>query len=59
MAVWRILRTGSGGAKSDVIVDKEKVKEILGVAPEKVIDVMALMGDTWTTFRARKIPNER
>lgn len=42
----RILRTGSGGAKSDVIVDEEKVKEILGVPPEKVIDVMALMGDT-------------
>ncbi len=28
------------------IVDKEKVKEILGVPPERVIDVMALMGDT-------------
>jgi DNA polymerase I len=42
----RILRTGSGGAKGDIIVDKEKVKEILGVPPEKVIDVMALMGDT-------------
>jgi DNA polymerase-1 len=42
----RILRTGSGGAKADVIVDKEKVKEILGVPPEKVIDLMALMGDT-------------
>lgn len=42
----RILRTGSGGAKADVIVDAEKVKEILGVPPEKVIDVMALMGDT-------------
>jgi DNA polymerase I len=42
----RILRTGSGGAKTDTLVDKEKVKEILGVPPEKVIDVMALMGDT-------------
>ena len=42
----RILRTGSGGAKGDIIVDTEKVKEILGVPPEKVIDVMALMGDT-------------
>ncbi|HYL84639.1 MAG TPA: DNA polymerase I [Candidatus Angelobacter sp.] len=42
----RTLRTGSGGAKGDVIVDAEKVKEILGVPPEKVIDVMALMGDT-------------
>jgi DNA polymerase-1 len=42
----RILRTGSGGAKADTIVDSEKVKEILGVAPEKVIDLMALLGDT-------------
>jgi DNA polymerase-1 len=42
----RILRTGSGGAKGDIIVDTEKVKEILGVPPGKVIDVMALMGDT-------------
>jgi DNA polymerase I len=42
----RVLRTGSGGAKADVMVDAEKVKEILGVPPEKVIDVMALMGDT-------------
>ena len=42
----RTLRTGSGGAKADVIVDEEKVEEILGVPPERVIDVMALMGDT-------------
>ncbi len=42
----RVLRTGAGGAKADVIVDAEKVKEILGVPPEQVIDVMALMGDT-------------
>jgi DNA polymerase I len=42
----RILRAGTGGAKNDVIVDAEKVKEILGVPPEKVVDVMALMGDT-------------
>ncbi len=42
----RTLRTGSGGAKADVIVDEKKVEEILGVPPEKVIDVMSLMGDT-------------
>src|ERR1700757_3125918 len=34
----RTLRTGSGGAKADMIVDAEKVKEILGVPPERVID---------------------
>jgi DNA polymerase-1 len=42
----RILRTGSGGAKADVIVDEKKVEEILGVPPSKVIDLMALLGDT-------------
>ena len=42
----RTLRTGSGGAKADIFVDEKKVEEILGVPPEKVIDVMALMGDT-------------
>ena len=42
----RTLRTGSGGAKADILVDEQKVEEILGVPPEKVIDVMALMGDT-------------
>src|SRR3989475_13008905 len=31
----RVLRTGSGGAKADVIVDMAKVQEILGVPPEK------------------------
>jgi DNA polymerase I len=42
----RILRTGTGGAKADTIVDAKKVEEILGVPPEKVIDLMALLGDT-------------
>jgi len=42
----RALRTGSGGAKADILVDEKKVEEILGVLPEKVVDVMALMGDT-------------
>ena len=40
------VRTGSGGAKADIIVDEKKVEEILGVPPEKVIDLMALLGDT-------------
>ena len=42
----RILRTGAGGAKADTIVDAKKVEEILGVPPDKVIDLMALLGDT-------------
>jgi DNA polymerase-1 len=41
----RILRTGSGGAKADTIVDAQKVEEILGVPPGKVVDLMALLGD--------------
>jgi DNA polymerase-1 len=42
----RTLRTGSGGAKADIIVDEKKVEEILGVRPERVIDYMSLLGDT-------------
>jgi len=42
----RTLRTGSGGAKADTLVDEAKVEEILGVPPGQVVDVMALMGDT-------------
>ena len=32
--------------KDNLILDPEKVKEVLGVPPEKVVDVMALRGDT-------------
>ncbi len=32
--------------KDDLVVDAEKVREILGVPPERVCDVMALTGDT-------------
>src|SRR5213078_5077549 len=42
----RTLRTGSGGAKGDILVDEKKVEEILGVPPDKVVDYMALLGDT-------------
>ncbi len=42
----RVLRSGAGGAKADTIVDEAKVEELMGVPPGKVIDVMALMGDT-------------
>jgi len=38
---------------------QEKVKEILGVPPEKVIDLMALMGDTVDNIPGAKDPNER
>src|SRR5256886_802675 len=42
----RTLKTGSGGAKSDILVDESKVQELLGVPAEKVVDYMALLGDT-------------
>ena len=42
----RVLRAGTGGVKNDVIVDAAKVREILGVTPEQVVDYMALMGDS-------------
>ena len=41
----RVLRPGQG-ARNDLVVDEAKVEELLGVPPEKVVDVMALMGDT-------------
>jgi DNA polymerase I len=42
----RVLRPGSGAAKPDVVVDEAKVEELMGVPPAKVVDVMALMGDS-------------
>ena len=42
----RVLRPGAGPDKSDLIVDAAKVEELMGVPPEKVADVMALMGDS-------------
>src|SRR5712692_5974897 len=41
----RVLRPGQG-AKNDLLIDEAKVEELLGVPPEKVVDVMALMGDS-------------
>jgi DNA polymerase-1 len=41
----RVLRTGTGGAKSDVLVDEAKVQELLGVTAAQVVDYMALLGD--------------
>ena len=42
----RTVKTGAGGLKGDILVDEEKVQELLGVPAEKVIDYMALLGDT-------------
>jgi DNA polymerase-1 len=40
-----VLRPGQPG-KPDVILDAAKVEEVMGVPPEQVADVMALMGDS-------------
>src|ERR1700693_2792475 len=42
----RVLRPAQAGAKGDLLVDAAKVQELMGVPPEKVPDVMALMGDS-------------
>jgi DNA polymerase-1 len=42
----RVLRPGGAADKTDLVVDAAKVEEIMGVPPEKVADVMALMGDS-------------
>ena len=41
-----VLRPGAGPDKGDLVVDAAKVEELMGVPPEKVADVMALMGDS-------------
>lgn len=41
----RVLKPSSAGAKGDIVVDEAKVVELMGVPPDKVIDVMALLGD--------------
>jgi len=41
-----VLRPGAGPNKGDLVVDAAKVEELMGVPPEKVADVMALMGDS-------------
>jgi DNA polymerase I-like protein with 3'-5' exonuclease and polymerase domains/5'-3' exonuclease len=46
-------------AKDDLLVDEEKVVEIMGVPPERVPDVMALMGDSIDNIPGARDPNEK
>jgi 5'-3' exonuclease len=46
-------------AKNDLVIDEKKVEEILGVPPEKVADVMALMGDTIDNIPGARDPHEK
>jgi DNA polymerase-1 len=55
----RVLRPAQGVAKGDMLVDEAKVEELLGVPPEKVTDVMALMGDTIDNIPGARDPNEQ
>jgi DNA polymerase I len=54
-----VLRPGTGGEKNDVFVDSAKVTELMGVPPEKVVDVMALMGDSVDNIPGARDPNEQ
>jgi DNA polymerase-1 len=46
-------------AKNDLLIDRAKVEEIMGVPPERVADVMALMGDSIDNIPGARDPNEK
>ena len=45
--------------KGDLIVDEKQVEELMGVPPGKVVEVMALMGDSIDNIPGARDPNER
>jgi len=51
----RTLKTSSGGAKGDEIVDEAKVAGTARSAAEKVVDYMALLGDSVDNIPAERI----
>lgn len=46
-------------SKGDLLIDEKKVEEIMGVPPEKVPDVMALMGDSIDNIPGARDPNDK
>src|ERR1700689_1235774 len=45
--------------KGDLIVDEKMVEELMGVPPNKVPDVMALMGDSIDNIPGARYPNDK
>jgi len=45
--------------KGDLLLDEKKVEEIIGVPPQKVVDVMALMGDSIDNIPGARDPNDK
>jgi DNA polymerase-1 len=46
-------------AKGDLLIDAKKVEELMGVPPQQVPDVMALMGDSIDNVPGARDPNEK
>jgi DNA polymerase-1 len=46
-------------SKGDLLIDEKKVEELMGVPPQKVADVMALMGDAIDNIPGARDPNEK
>jgi DNA polymerase I len=46
-------------SKNDLLIDAQKVEELMGVPPEKVADVMALMGDNIDNIPGARDPTEK
>ncbi len=55
----RVLKPVRGGSDGETVCDVDKVKEIIGVAPEQVVDWLALTGDPSDNIPgARPLPGQ-